>query len=602
MLFKFNDTVTAYPKDKTIIDLFEEQVDRTPENIAIVINDKQLTYRELNERSNQFAYYLQSKGVKNETLVPICVERSVDMIVGILGILKTGAAYVPIDPDYPAERILYTIGDLAVDIIISSEKSISRLPDVAGRTIISLDDDSFVLSTYPVENLSKHIDTGQLAYVIYTSGSTGKPKGVMIQHSNVYSFISWCQEEFESSNFEIVYASTSICFDLSVFELFYPLSIGKPVRVLENGLHIGKYLAKDNFVMINSVPSVIQNLLRDGTDFNNISVINIAGEPVPAQVHQNIDTDKIELRNLYGPTEDTTYSTVSRLKNSVPVTIGKPISNTSIYILNKEKELVPVGIYGEICISGAGLAKGYLNGTELTAEKFVMNPFRSESRMYRTGDWGRWLPGGNIEYLGRMDDQVKVRGYRIELGEIENVLQQSKLVTNAVVLAKQDKEGNKRLVVYVVPKGVFQKEMILAYLKAKLPEYMVPGLWVELEDLPSTPNGKIDRKALPDPDTSEFVKNDYVAPRTVLEEKLVDMWKNLLKVDRIGIYDNFFELGGHSLLAMRMVGCIERSLLISIPIKVLFQFTCINDLSKYLEIQSKNEIEEDITSFKLYDV
>ena len=602
LLFKFNDTVTAYPKDKTIIDLFEEQVDRTPENIAIVMNDKQLTYRELNERSNQFAYYLQSKGVKNETLVPICVERSVDMIVGILGILKTGAAYVPIDPDYPAERILYTIGDLAVDIIISSEKSVSRLPDVAGRTIISLDDDSFVLSTYPVENLSTHIDTGQLAYVIYTSGSTGKPKGVMIQHSNVYSFISWCQEEFESSNFEIVYASTSICFDLSVFELFYPLSIGKPVRVLENGLHIGKYLAKDNFVMINSVPSVIQNLLRDGTDFNNISVINIAGEPVPAQVHQNIDTDKIELRNLYGPTEDTTYSTVSRLKNSVPVTIGKPISNTSIYILNKEKELVPVGIYGEICISGAGLAKGYLNGTELTAEKFVMNPFRSESRMYRTGDWGRWLPDGNIEYLGRMDDQVKVRGYRIELGEIENVLQQSKLVTNAVVLAKQDKEGNKRLVVYVVSEGVFQKEMILAYLKAKLPEYMVPGLWVELEDLPSTPNGKIDRKALPDPDTSEFVKNDYVAPRTVLEEKLVDMWKNLLKVDRIGIYDNFFELGGHSLLAMRMVGCIERSLLISIPIKVLFQFTCINDLSKYLEIQSKNEIEEDITSFKLYDV
>jgi amino acid adenylation domain-containing protein len=328
-----------------------------------------------------------------------------------------------------------------------------------------------------VGNLQSANQPNQLAYVIYTSGSTGKPKGVMIEHGNLYSFMCWSKQEFASGHFEIVYASTSICFDLSIFEIFYPLSIGKPVRIIENGMHIGKYLSGDRFVLANSVPVVMEHLLKEGTDLANISLINMAGEPIPVHVQQGLDTDRIEVRNLYGPTEDTTYSTVYRLRKDEPLLIGKPVSNTRIYILKGHDQLVPLGIPGEICIAGSGLARGYLNRPELTAEKFVANPFSIAEgpRMYRTGDLGRWLPDGNIEYLGRIDDQVKIRGYRIELGEIESVLMESGLVSQAVVMAREDKEGNKRLVGYIVTPGQFESKTIVSYLQAKLPGYMVPG-------------------------------------------------------------------------------------------------------------------------------
>jgi amino acid adenylation domain-containing protein len=349
--------------------------------------------------------------------------------------------------------------------------------------IIELDSDWSSISKESPDNPEITIDPSHLAYIIYTSGSTGKPKGVMIEHSNLYSFICWSKEEFASSRFEIAYACTSICFDLSIFEIFYPLSIGKPVRILENGLHIGEYLSKDRFVLTNSVPVVIEHLLKEGTDLSNISVINMAGEPIPSHVQQGLDTERIEVRNLYGPTEDTTYSTVYRLRKDEPLLIGKPVSNTSIYIVRGAEELLPVGIPGEICISGSGVTRGYLNRPALTSEKFVSNPFSDESgaRMYRTGDLGRWLADGNIEYLGRIDDQVKIRGYRIELGEIESVLMESGLVKQAVVLAREGQEGHKRLVGYVVPEGALDKQTVGAYLHGKLPDYMIPALWVELE-------------------------------------------------------------------------------------------------------------------------
>jgi len=606
LLVEFNDTAVDYPKDKTIVDLFEEQAEKTPQAIAVVFEEEQLTYQGLNERANRLAHYLGSRGVKEETLVPICIERSVEMIVGIMGILKAGGAYVPIDPEYPEERISYMLEDTAASVVVSSKESRSRLQTEEGVEVIEMDGDwstiNYQLSTTNHQRVSQ---PHHLAYVIYTSGSTGKPKGVMIEHRSAYSFISWCQQEFLDSRFDIVYASTSICFDLSIFEIFYPLSIGRPVRVMEDGLHINKYLSKDCSVLINSVPVVIENLIKEGINLSNVSVINMAGEPISLYVQQNLDTENIEVRNLYGPTEDTTYSTVFRLREGVPVLIGKPISNTAIYILNECHELLPVGVIGEICLGGAGLARGYLHRSALTDEKFIPDPFSRDkgSRLYKTGDLGRWLADGNIEYLGRMDSQVKIRGYRIELGEIESVLQQSEFVNQAVVLAKADSKAIKRLVGYVVAKGTFNREAILSYLKGKLPEYMVPGLWMELKNLPLTSNGKIDRKALPDPDASELLTNQYVAPRNEVEEKLVAIWQEVLGVEQIGIEDNFFELGGHSLLAMKMVSYIERNLLLSIPINVLFQFTTVSELSKYIATQGGAITQDKNTmAFKLIDV
>jgi acyl-coenzyme A synthetase/AMP-(fatty) acid ligase/acyl carrier protein len=359
---------------------------------------------------------------------------------------------------------------------------------------------------------------------------------------------------------------------------------------LENGLHIAAHLSTDRFVLTNSVPVVIENLLKEGIDLNGISVINMAGEPIPMSVQEGLNSDKIEVRNLYGPTEDTTYSTVFRLEKDKPVLIGKPISNTSICIVNNDLKLVPVGVAGEICIGGEGLARGYLNREELTNQKFIKNPFSTEkdARLYCTGDLGRWLPDGNIEYLGRIDEQVKIRGYRIELGEIESVLQQSTLVQQAVVLAKADKEGQKRLVGYIVHEGRFEKQAIIDYLKNKLPEFMIPTLWMELERMPLTPNGKIDRRALPDPDVTELLASEYVSPQSGLEQQLAVIWQDILQLERVGIRDNFFELGGHSLLVIRLLSAIRRELKVNVAINTFFELATIEGLANYIEVNQQN--------------
>ena len=455
LLVEFNHAGTgkSNPADKNIITLFEEQVEKTPGAVAVIFEKDQITYRELNERANQVAHYLRSKGVKEETLIPIIMDRSIDMIAGIWGILKAGGVYIPMDPEYPLARINYMLDDTNADFILSSHHTFSKITPRKQVTVIKLDTDWPVISQQPAVNPAVTIESNQLAYLIYTSGSTGKPKGVMLQHCNLSAFISWCREEFSASRFDMVYASTSICFDISLFEIFYTLSIGKPLRVIENGLHIGRYLPGDSMVLINTVPVVIENLLNEGTDLSNVSVINMAGEPVPWKVQQSLDTETIETRNLYGPTEDTVYSTVYRLRRGSPILIGRPISNSQVYIINKDQQLCPVNVAGEICIGGAGLARGYLNMPGLTAEKFIANPFSNnpQDRIYKTGDLGRWMPDGNIDYMGRIDDQVKIRGHRIELGEIEIGLQQSGLVQQAAVLVKKDKENHSRLVSYYIP-------------------------------------------------------------------------------------------------------------------------------------------------------
>ncbi|MHA4842635.1 amino acid adenylation domain-containing protein [Flavitalea antarctica] len=585
LLEEFNNTTQVFPSGRTLISLFETQAAKTPGALAFIFGDEQISYGQLDQKSNQLAHYLRSKGVKEEVLVPICMERGLNMIVGMLAILKAGGAYVPIDLEYPLERISYMVTDSQAKIVITSPESRSKIPTSINADILEIDDDHEEIGRQSTVALNSPIQPNHLAYVIYTSGSTGQPKGVMIEHKNVYEFLCWSMQEFSDSQFDILYATTSICFDLSVFEIFFPLCVGKPVRLLVNGLQIGTYLHIDKSVFVNTVPVVIENLIKEGTPLGNITQLNLAGEPISQFVQQRLDVKTREVRNLYGPTEDTVYSMVFRLKQGEPVLIGKPISNTCIYILNDSQQLQPVGITGEICIAGAGISRGYLHRPELTDSRFVLNPFSKTtgSRMYKTGDLGRVLPTGDIEYLGRLDNQVKIRGYRIELGEIETILQQSSLVSQAAVLAKSDSNGIKHLVGYIVPNNGFDKDAIMMHLKSRMPEYMVPAIWVELQELPLTPNGKIDRKSLPEPRTTEFLNRNFVAPRNEIEDKLSTIWQQLLGKEKVSVYENFFELGGHSLLAMRVVSAIRKQLNVELNIKDLFTDSSIAQLSTRVE-------------------
>ncbi|MCW3113559.1 MAG: Non-ribosomal peptide synthetase component, partial [Segetibacter sp.] len=427
------------------------------------------------------------------------------------------------------------------------------------------------------------------AYVIYTSGSTGKPKGVMIEHSSVINLVRSIIREVGFVPTSSFLSVTTYSFDICYLEFYMPLiSGGKliviPREVSADGFMLAKSISHYSPSHMQATPSTWQLLLDAGWENEEDVRVLVGGEAVKEGL-KNILTEIAEVYNLYGPTETTIWSSVKKLMGDEKVVIGKPLSNTRIYILQDQYGLQPTGIPGEICIAGAGLARGYLNRAELTAEKFIKNIFSKEvsARIYRTGDLGRWSADGNIEYLGRIDDQVKVRGYRIELGEIESVLLQSGLVNQVVVTAKEDKSGNRHLVGYVIAEGAFDKQAAARYLQGKLPEYMIPGQWISLESFPLTPNGKIDRKALPDPDGSALATNKYVAPTNEIQLTLVEIWKELLGVERVGIEDNFFELGGHSLLAMRMVAAIKKKFNMSIPIQALFQFTRISDLSNYLE-------------------
>ncbi|MDQ6763597.1 MAG: amino acid adenylation domain-containing protein, partial [Bacteroidota bacterium] len=575
----------AYPKDKSIVDLFEEQAASTPENIAVVFEEKEFTYRELNKRANQLASYLRSRGVQEETLVPICIERSLEMIAGILGTLKAGGAYVPIDPEYPEDRIAYMLEDTAASVIVSSKAASSKLAGLTGAAIIELDNSWEEIAKEPAVNPKNKITPDNLAYVIYTSGSTGKPKGAMNEHRGILNRLSWAKKYYNVTESDIILQKTTFSFDVSVWELLLPLIVGaklvfaKP-HEQKNNEYLKWIIEQKKITMLHFVPSMLSVFLDDFKlgECKTVKKLLCSGEALTSSLVNEFKKkfDDADLHNLYGPTEaaiDVSYWSLPKAKDKVKVVpIGKPVDNTQLYILSESYDLVPIGIAGEICIGGVQVGRGYLNREELTSEKFVKNPFTKEanSRMYKTGDLGRWLPDGNIEYLGRRDNQVKIRGFRIELGEIESVLLQSGLVKQAVVLALKDKEGNKRLVGYIVSNEIFNKELVTAFLHKKLPEYMVPALWVELESLPLTSNGKVDKKALPEPNVSEIINNEYAAPRNELESNLINIWKGLLHVEAIGIYDNFFDIGGHSLLVMRLVSAIRRELKIDPMINDIF--------------------------------
>ena len=518
LLKTFNDTAADYPRDKTIIDLFEQQAAKTPEAIAVIFEGEELTYKELNARSNQLANYLQKQGIKQGTLVPVCLERSIEMITGILGTLKAGGAYVPIDPDYPAARISYMLEDTGAKLVLSSSACRAKLP--TGIEVITIDGDREQIAKEKDSNLQTNISPEHLAYVIYTSGSTGKPKGVMNEHGGLVNRLSWAQGYFKLKSTDTVLQKTTFCFDVSVWELLWPLLAGSRLVFTKPGgqadsSYLKAIIAEKKITMLHFVPSMLGAFLTDleAGECRGLKNVLCSGEALSAAQVQ-LFTEKlpgVKLHNLYGPTEaaiDVTCWTYENKGESIAtVPIGKPVGNTQLYILNDDKKPSPIGVPGELYIGGVQVARGYLNLPELTGEKFIKDPFSKEkgARLYRTGDLGAWLPDGNIAYQGRKDDQVKIRGYRIELGEIESVLNQSELVQQGVVLAKADHSGNKRLIGYVVPKGEFDKQKIQNYLGTKLPEYMVPAIWVELESIPLMPNGKTDKKALPDPDMSEQV-------------------------------------------------------------------------------------------------
>jgi amino acid adenylation domain-containing protein len=587
VLFGWNDNFADYPKNQCVHELFEAQAARTPEATALIFGAERLTYRELNSRANRLAHYLQTFGVAPETLVGVCVERSIEMIVGVLGILKAGGAYVPLDPNYPKDRIRLMLEDSNASIVLAKEKTAADLNQHQSK-IVCLDRDWNLIEAESEGNPSSAVAPENLAYVIYTSGSTGKPKGVAIEHRSTVAFLHWALSVFAPEQLKGVLASTSVCFDLSVYEMFAPLAAGGAIILVENVLHLPDAPAAGEVTLINSVPSAMTELLRIEGVPASAKTVNLAGEPLkPALVRAIYALGTVEkVFDLYGPTEDTTYSTYT-LRDEGAATIGRPISNTQAYILDKFLQPVPAGIPGELYLAGDGLARGYLNCPEMTAEKFIKNPFsrNSAARMYKTGDLARFLPNGEIEYLGRIDNQVKVRGFRIELGEIEAALSSHAAVREAVVVAREDEPGEKRLVAYLAANRnqTVKSNELREFLKRKLPDYMIPSAFVELEQMPLTPNGKIDKKNLPAPAANVFdAERVFVSHRDSLEERLVEIWETILQVQPVGVSDDFFELGGHSLQAVRMFAEIEKTFNKNIPLATLFQAGTIEKLAAIL--------------------
>lgn len=587
ILVEWNNDRSEFPKDKCIHQLFEEQVLRTPDKTALVFGNERLSYQELNSRANQVATYLQTLNVGAETLVGICVERSVEMIVGILGILKSGGAYVPLDPAYPKDRLTYMLEDSQASVLLTQKKLVNEL-DQDQAKIVCLDSDWDEISKQSKENPVSQTGQNNLAYVIYTSGSTGKPKGVAIEHRSAVALLSWANSVYTDEQLKGVLASTSICFDLSVYEMFTPLSNGGSIILVENILYLPGSASANEVTLINTVPSAITELLRIKGVPKSVRTVNLAGEPLKISlVKQIYELEHIkEVFDLYGPSEDTTYSTYT-LRDTERATIGRPISNTQAFVLDKYFQPVPVGIPGELYLGGDGLARGYLNRKELTDEKFINDPFNQDTnaRLYKTGDLVRYLPTGEIEYLGRIDNQVKIRGFRIELGEIEAKLLAHPSIIEAVVIAREDQPGDKRLAAYFVFENKQSVEIndLREHLKQTLPDYMIPSAFVELDELPLTPNGKIDRKALPVPtSTISDSGKEFIAHRDDIESKLVNIWESILGVNPISVQDNFFELGGHSLQAIRMFAEVEETFDKTIPLATLFEAGTIEKLAEIL--------------------
>ncbi|MHC0066354.1 amino acid adenylation domain-containing protein [Nostoc sp. UIC 10890] len=602
LLLDWNDTTINYPQDKCIQELFEAQVERTPDAVAVVFEEEQLTYRQLNVKANQLAHHLQTLGVKPEVLVGICVERSLDMIIGLLGILKAGGAYLPLDPSYPQERLAFILEDSQVAVLLTQASLMEVMPQHKAK-VVCLDADWHLIAQQSQDNILRKLSADNLAYVIYTSGSTGKPKGVQIPHSALSNFLQAMRQKPGLTEQDILLAVTTISFDIAALELFVPIITGACLVIASqetasDGALLSAKLSDSKATVMQATPATWQLLLAAGWSGNHSLKILCGGEALPGQLANQLLNRCDALWNMYGPTETTIWSAASLVKTvNSTVPISGAIANTQLYILDQYHQLVPVGVPGELCIGGKGLARGYLNRPELTAEKFISNPFSQEAtRLYKTGDKARYLPNGEIEYLGRIDYQVKIRGFRIELGEIEALISQYPVVRETVVVATDTQS----LVAYIVTRT----EQTLAiselrnFLESKLPSYMVPTAFVILEALPLTPNGKVDRKALPTPSQTQLIsQSNFVAPSTPIEEILVSIWTKLLGIE-ISIYDNFFEVGGHSLLATRLISQIRQVFQVEFPLRRVFEKPTIIGLAKDIEKATRIGSESQIANIE----
>ncbi|WJM11232.1 amino acid adenylation domain-containing protein [Paenibacillus sp. PK1-4R] len=593
-LHAFNDTAAKYPREATIHGLFEAQVEKTPDAVAVVYGDQQLTYAELNTRANQLAWTLREHGVGAECIVAIMAERSLELMVGLYGILKAGGAYLPIDPSLPAERIGYMLRDSGTAVLLLDP---GQDPCGFEGAVVELAPQG---QTQSESNPPLEQDSDSLAYVIYTSGTTGNPKGVMIEHRSVINRLQWMQHRYPIGEQGVILQKTPITFDVSVWELFWWGMTGARVCLLppqgeKDPVILAETIERHGVTVMHFVPSMLSVFLEQAGDaFNreqlgSLRRVFASGEALkPQQVtgfYKLMEGSEATLHNLYGPTEATVdvtyYDSASTFAEGV-VPIGKPIANTQLYIVNDHRQLQPMGVAGELCIAGEGLARGYLNQPELTAEKFVDNPFEPGTKMYRTGDLARWLPDGNLEYLGRIDHQVKIRGYRIECGEIEVQLLTHVHIREAVVVAREDEQGQTYLCAYLVSDEVVPVAELRDHLAAQLLDYMIPSYFVELENIPLSNNGKVDRKALPAPQGRVQAVRQYMSPRSKTEAGLVTIWQDVLRIEQVGIQDNFFELGGDSIKAVQIAARL-RGHQLHLAIRDLFRYPTILELSSHVQ-------------------
>ncbi|MBE8964962.1 amino acid adenylation domain-containing protein [Nostocales cyanobacterium LEGE 12452] len=599
LMVEWNNTEVEYPQQLCIHQLFEAQVEQTPDAVAVIFKDQQLTYRELNTKANKLAHYLQTLGVKPEILVGICVERSLEMIIGLLGILKAGGAYVPLDPTYPEERLAFMLEDSSMPVLLTKSQLVEKLPQHSAR-VLCLDSDWEEIAFHSLENPTSKVKPENLAYIIYTSGSTGFPKGVLIQQRSLVNYTTAAINEYEIEKCDRVFQFASISFDASAEEIYPCLTSGATLVLRTDSMldSIDIFLQKcrDWNLSVLSLPTAYWHELTARLSEEtlvlppSLRLVIIGGEKALTERWKTwveYVGQRVRLVNTYGPTEATVVATICDLSATNPalteLAIGRPISNVQTYILDSYQQLVPIGVPGELHIGGDGLARGYLNRPNLTDEKFIFNPFSDKLgvRLYKTGDLARYLPNGDIEYIGRIDNQVKVRGFRIELGEIEAVINQHSAVREAVVVVRNDSGDSQRLVAYLIP----QKEQTLTitelrgFLESKLPSYMMPTSFVMLEVLPLTPNGKVDRRALPVPDTLRpELQETFIAPQTTVEKQLVKIWAKVLGLEKIGINDNFFELGGDSILSIQVISKANQAGLHLTP-KQIFQHQTIAQLA-----------------------
>jgi amino acid adenylation domain-containing protein len=604
LLVEWNGTAADYPRDSCLHELFERQVERTPDAVAVICGEQRLSYRELNERANQLAHYLRSLGVGAEVRVGVFLERSLELVVGLLGILKAGGAYVPFDTAYPRERLAFMLEDSGVSLLLAEGRLLGRLP-AHGARIVSVERDGEAIDAASKANPPSVASADSLLYVLYTSGSTGRPKGVMLPHSGIVNCLSWMQATYKLTPDDRFLFKTSLNFDPSVWELFWPLCVGAAVVAARPGgeqdaAYLLDTVIEQSVTVAYFVPSMLKLVTEEErlSEAASLRFVICGGESLPVETAARFhEFSRAELHHSYGPTETSiaaTEWTCGREHKVQPVPIGRPLANTEVYVLDDSLQPVPVGVAGELYVGGAGLARGYLNRPELTAERFVPNPFGGAgARLYRTGDRVRFWPDGNIEFLGRTDAQVKVRGYRIEPGEIEALLEEHPAVRESIVVAGDDAAGAKRLVAYVLcdsgPAPTHGE--LRGFLETKLPIYMMPSAFVALESWPLMPNGKVDRRALPDPERARLrSQTTYVSPRTELERKIAALWQEVLQVEAVGVDDNFFDLGGHSLSMLQLHNKLRQALDRPISMVEMFQFPTVGSMTKYLSVGRVEEV------------